>query len=104
MNIQAFLVISRSGTLRVVKNRPYLNNDEIAVALNINVPKVFFERLIPSVDINLPEEALIDVGAEIAVKQIAPDVAKSLGLEVETVEDGLKTMIEEKSKGGVDNG
>lgn len=101
MNINAYLIISRGGSLRVVKNRPYLNNDEIAVALNVNIPKVFFERLIPTVDINLPEEAIIDVNADIAVKQIAPEVAKSLGIEVQTVEDGLKTMLE--NKGGGDN-
>ena len=100
MKIKAFLIISSGGSLRVVKNRPALNNDEIAVNLNVDVPDIFFKRLIPSVNITLPAEAIIDLDAKTAVNQVAPRVAESLKIDVKTVEDGLLDMIKEQQKGG----
>lgn len=102
MIIKAFLIISSGGSVRVVKNRPYINNDEIAVNLNIDVPDIFFERLIPTVTITLPPEAIIDMDAETVVKEIAPRVAESLKLEVEGVEDGPLDMVNSK-EGGAEN-
>lgn len=97
MNIKAFLVISRSGTLRVVKNRPYLNNTEIAVTLDINVPNKFFERLMPTVSIDLPEEAIVNPDTQAVIKISALEIADKLNLDVTAVEDGLRTMLEEKA-------
>lgn len=97
MNIKAFLVISRSGTLRVVKNRPYLNNTEIAVTLDIDVPNKFFERLMPTVKIDLPEEAIVNPDTQAVIKISALEIADKLNLDVTAVEDGLRTMLEEKA-------
>lgn len=97
MNIKAYLIISNSGTLRVVKGRPYLNNTEIAVTLDIDVPKVFFERLMPTVKIELPVEAIANPSTDAVVKISALEIADKLQLNVSDVEDGLRTMLEEKA-------
>ena len=98
MNIKAYLVISKSGTLRVVKNRPYLNNSEIAVKLEIDVPNVFFERLMPTIKIDLPVEAIANPSTDAVVFISALEIADKLQLNVSDVEDGLRTMLEEKAK------
>ena len=98
MKIKSFLVISSSGSLRVVKNRPYLNNREIAVTLEIDVPNVFFNRLMPTVKIDLPVEAITNPSTDAVIKISAYEIADKLNLEVGAVEDGLRTMLEEKSK------
>lgn len=95
MTINAFLVISDGGALRVVKSRPYLNNNEIAVALNIDVPDAFFERMIPVVQVDLPEEAVAQPDADVSLSITAGAVAKALKLDVSNVHDGLKDMVEE---------
>jgi hypothetical protein len=99
MNIKAFLVISRGGSLRVVKTRPYLNNSEIAVTLDINVPNVFFERLMPTVQIDLPVEAIANPSTDAIVKITALEIADKLQLDVTDVEDGLRAMLTEKKEG-----
>ena len=83
------------------KNKPSLSNRQIAVYVKITVPNAFFERLTPVVEIELPEEAVVSPNIKSVIKLTALEVADKLQLEVEDVEDGLATMIKEKSsKGG----
>ena len=67
MNIQAYLVISNTGTLRIVKTRPYLNSNEIALTLKLDIPQVFFARLMPTAEIVVPREAIVSIDPEVAV-------------------------------------
>ncbi len=96
MIIKAYLVISSSGSLRVVKGRPYLNNNEIAVLLNMDVPKEFFERLIPLVNIQLPKEGVIEPDVETVLSITSREVAEKLKIEAAEVYDGLKDMLTKK--------
>lgn len=93
MKIQAFLVINNRGNLRVVKQRPYINNNEIAINLNLDIPGIFFDRLIPSVDIKLPEESVLKPDIETIVKITSEEVASKLKLDVNEVSDGLRDML-----------
>lgn len=94
MVIDAFLVISRFGSIRAVKNRPALNSDEIAVNLKVDIPKEFFERLMPTVNIQLPKESVINTDMEAVISLTAEQVASKLNLEVLDVTDGLRQLIE----------
>lgn len=98
MNIKAFLIINDGGSIRVTKNRPYLNNNEISVLLNVDVPNRFFERMIPVVDIRLPEEAVIQPEMDVALSITSQEVADKLKLDAQEVFDGLKDMVERKKQ------
>jgi hypothetical protein len=98
MEVHAYLVISSSGALRVVKTRPYLNNREIALTLKLNIPSVFFDRLMPTAEITVPKEALVDIDPEVAVNIAALKVSDALKLDFVEVRDGLKEMVLQKEE------
>lgn len=66
---------------------------ELAIQLEIDVPDTFFRRPIPKVQLDIPEEYLVNPGAEVAARWVADPVADALKLDVKTVEDGLLTML-----------
>ena len=78
------------------KSKPALSSNQIAVAVNVNVPVAFFERLTPVIDIQLPEEAVVNPNVESVIKLSALEIADKLQLEVTDVEDGLRTLINKK--------
>lgn len=81
---------------RVVKEKPSLSNNQIAVAVNINVPIAFFERLTPVINIDLPEEAVVNPEVESIINLSSYDIAEKLHLDVVDVQDGLRQMIKER--------
>lgn len=83
---------------KVTKTKPAINNREIAIAVNITVPNAFFERLTPVIDIELPEEAVVNPNIQSVIKLTALEVADKLELNITDVEDGLRSLIE--AKGG----
>lgn len=93
MVINAYLVINNRGAIRVIKNRPGLSNNEIAVKLEVDVPREFFERLIPTVKIDLPKEAVIDPSAETVLAITAGELAENLKITYSEAHDGLKDML-----------
>lgn len=98
MKINAFLVISNTGVLRVVKSRPSLSNHEIALTLALDIPNVFFERLMPVVKISVPEEAITSIDPEVAVSIASESVADALHLDVTEVREGLREMVLKKNQ------
>lgn len=94
MTTEAFLVINRNLSLRVVKNRPQLSNDEVALRLQVTLPANFFERMIPTVDLEVPAGAIYEPVAEVAVKLTAKEVSEKLHLDYDAVLDGLAQAIE----------
>lgn len=95
MTISAFLIISSSGRLRATKTRPYINNDEIALNLNIDVPDSFFERLIPTVDIKIPDAAVMSPDIDTTVEIFAAALTDKLKIDTDTVIDGFKEVVRE---------
>lgn len=53
-----WLVVNRNGVRGVRKTKPSLEYDEVAIKLNINVPKELFER--PSLEATITVDALPD--------------------------------------------
>lgn len=98
MKINAYMVISDRGSIRVVKTRPELNNNEIAVNLNVEIPNIFFERLMPTINIKIPEEAVLKPDIEVAVAVAAFEVSDKLKLDFKEVEDGLMSMVKAKTE------
>lgn len=96
MIIEAYLIINNRGGIRAVKQRPALNNDEIALNLNVDVPEVFFERLIPTVNIAIPEGAMIKPDIDTSVQLISQKVGEALKIDSTVVMDGLKEMMREE--------
>lgn len=105
MKTAAYLIVELStdqydrpttGKMRTVKNKPdYLNPRELAFEVNLEIPDVFFKRMIPVVDIKLPVDMLINPDPEVVVGITAGKVASALRLDVETVTDGLTQMLKE---------
>jgi len=96
MKIKAFLSISNTGVLKVFKNRPSLNNNEIALTLDIEIPNVFFDRLMPTAKIEVPKEAITSIDPEVAVNIAAQNVSDALRLDFVEVREGLRELILEK--------
>lgn len=107
MKVNAYLIIEvdvdylglpRTGTMRVVKNKPGLLLREIAFELAIDIPDVFYKRVVPLVDISLPTDMLVNPDPDIVVSITAGKVAEALRLDVKTVEDGLAAMLKEQTE------
>lgn len=79
--------------------KPALSSNQIAVYISVKVPVAFFERLTPVVEIELPEEAVVNPNIQSVIKLSALEIADKLQLDVTAVEDGLMQMIEAKTKG-----
>ncbi len=94
--LSTYLIISRSGTVNVRKNPPYLNSDEVSFRLKINLPDDFFDRVIPVVEVNVPKEAIYNPEAELSLDLLSSEVADKLGLEASEVRDGLVEMLKQK--------
>lgn len=93
MEVDGYLIIGNNGSLNIRKTRPNLRNTEIAVRLRIDVPKQFFERLIPTVEINLPKEAVLEISEQEVVAVSAVELADNLSITYTEAYDGLMDMI-----------
>jgi hypothetical protein len=84
-------------SVRLLKEKPNLSSDEIAIKVAIDVPNSLFERLIPTVDIKLPPDSVVNPNADVAIQITAEEVADKLSLSVEEVRDGLAEMVRRKT-------
>lgn len=109
MIVNAYLVITakkaryyggRSASLRVTKGAPDLNSNEIALKLRIDVPDTVFDRPIPLLKLDMPQDLVMNPDAEVVTQITAQTVAEALKLDVETVEDGLVKMLKKQKKEG----
>jgi len=55
--IQFYLVVTSNGGIRTVKGKPDLKWDEIAVLINLELPKSLFMKPQIQASISIPEEA-----------------------------------------------
>lgn len=93
MQLRANLFIKQDGDFRITKRdtRPYPT--ELGVILNIEVPDSFFNRPLPTANIEIPEGILLHPNQEVTVRWASRQIAEALKFEVETVEDGLRNMF-----------
>lgn len=82
--------------VRWIKTKPTLKAKEIAFEVDITLPDTLWDRPVPKMNITMPKDILYDMDAEVAVSLVAPEVAESLKLDVQTVTDGLTEMIRQK--------
>ena len=85
------------GSLRFVKTKPSLSSKEIAFEAKIDVPDVFFERLIPVIEIKVPADAAIQPNIETTINVTSQTVGEALGVEVGKVHDALTQLVEERT-------
>lgn len=83
-------------SLEIKNKKPALNNDQIAVLLKMEVPREFFERMIPVAELNLPKEAILTLDQATIVSLTAPEISEKLKISLEDAEDGLKQMLSKK--------
>ncbi len=96
MTIRAYLIIGRSKTINIRKSRPDLSSDEVAFQIAINLPNDFFERVIPTIDVQVPKEAIYNPEATLVLDLMSSEIANKLRLEVSEVRDGLQEMMRKK--------
>lgn len=61
--VHAWLVLTNGSELRVVKRRPYLDPNEVAIEIKIRVPQP--PRIIGAIDIELPEPPAVIVDSSV---------------------------------------
>jgi hypothetical protein len=55
-----FLVFGKRGIKKAMKRRPTLNNGEVAVKITAEISDRFFERMIPSAVMSIPDSHVIE--------------------------------------------
>ncbi len=83
MKLNYYLVVSKSGTVRAVKNKPNLGFDEIAIYHNLELPDALFKKPTLEATIMIPEYAALPQIIEADVVENVKDaIANATGLEV----------------------
>jgi len=103
-NVSGYLVIearkSYGGYVgriaKITSGQPSLTSSQIAVKVNVTVPNAFFERLTPVINIDLPEEAVVNPDVNTVIDLTAIEVADKLKLEVNDVQDWLRQLVDKK--------
>lgn len=96
MNLNCHLIVDRHGKVRVTKNQPSLDPDEIAIGVTLDIPNRLFQRPILSAEIAVTEDMLASPTYEAIVNMNAETVADALRLNVDDVLDGLQLAIDRK--------
>lgn len=107
-NVSGYLTITGRKTyggysgriVKVTSNKPALSNNEICIAINVKVPNAFFERLTPVINIELPQEAVVNPDVQTVIDLSAIEIADKLKLDVTEVSDMLSQMLEAKKTAG----
>lgn len=101
MNVTAFLIISKSGHVRVNKTGTGSSPTDLTLKLAIKIPESFFKRPVPVVTIDVPNEILAGLETPTVVRMTAQTVATALDVNVEDVVDGLNVALaHRKSRAG----
>ena len=61
--VRAWLILTNGEELRVVKRKPYLDPNEVAIEVNIRVPQP--PRVIGTIDIELPDPPAVIVDSTV---------------------------------------
>lgn len=84
MNVKFHLVINSRGSVRTCKNKPDTRADEIAVAVNMNVPNELFKKPVIEAKIEIPKDAVASRTIEADTQQAIKESIESIsGLTVE---------------------
>jgi len=82
--------------VKILREKPALNSDEIAVLLKMEVPQEFFERMIPVAELKLPKDTILTLDQATIVSLVAPELSEKLKISLQDAEDGLQLMLKQK--------
>lgn len=69
MVLRCFLTVNSNGSVRVTKGRPSVDYDEVAIGLQLELPRALFEKPQLSARLVIPEGAVLP--AELPVEVVA---------------------------------
>lgn len=92
MKVSAHLIVNDNGRVRVTKGVPALDQNEIAIGIQVEIPKSYFTRPYPVFAINLPEPEPVPQPLVLDITSQA--VASAMRVSVDRVRDGLTEMLE----------
>lgn len=82
MKIKGFLIVGANGSMRVTKKRPSLDWDDIAIALDLEIPDQIFRKPHLSAEITIPDEAAMPSVIDATVSENVRDaIQQATGLE-----------------------
>lgn len=82
MKVKGFLIVGSNGSTRITKKRPGLDWDEIAIALDLEIPDQIFRKPHLSAEITIPDEAAMPSVIDAAVSENVRDaIEQATGLE-----------------------
>lgn len=84
MKVNCFLTVNSRGSVKVTKNKPGLNFDEIAISVNLEVPDAFFHKPQIQATISLPESAATkqSIDAEV-LENLEKSIIQNTGIRVQ---------------------
>lgn len=83
MKTQFYLVIGKGGSVAAKKNKPSLSFDEIAIAMNLELPDALFKKPALEATVTIPAEAALPQNIEAdVVANVKEAIQTSTGLEV----------------------
>ncbi len=83
MTVNFHLVVTKSGSVRVLKSKPSLGWDEISMEVNLVVPKALFERPQFRAELTIPDTAVQSTSVPVDLTdQLQEIIQQSTGYEV----------------------
>jgi len=82
MKIKPWLIVSRSGSVRVRKSNPDLSWDEIKIRLDLEIPDTLFVRPHLTAKVIVPEESGNPEEIPVEVQMAVEDAIKEKGYQV----------------------
>lgn len=68
-----YLVIGKEGVRRFRKTWPSLYANEIAIKMNLKIPKGLFRVSIPAIDLEIPSDAAMGSAIDFSVKEMTDE-------------------------------
>lgn len=92
IDIERYLYITKSGTLRMSVKKGQVKANEVRLALKIRVPSTIFDRYEPSVTVQLPDRPF---GDEIPVETTlqAAQIADQIDIQLSDFSDELRDEV-----------
>lgn len=83
MKIQFYLVVNSNGTVKVVKNKPALQWNEISIKQNLELPNALFQKPHLEATVKIPDDAAMPNQIDADVIENAKEaIEQATGLEV----------------------
>lgn len=70
MQDSAFLVLSKSGILKLRKSKPDLSSGERGVRIKVSMPDAYFDQPFPEVNVEFDENDVIEPSVDVRVQEM----------------------------------